>query len=101
MSGISELYMEVVGWAVANGATRIDMTPGIWVGETSDYTVKVNPHDEEIDGLEFGQMSIEHKTLFAKIAVLFPSGGQVVGVTEDDLIEHFRAERLKSEAVAS
>lgn len=97
---MSELYAEVVGWAVANGAVRIDQTPGVWEGETDEYKVRINPHKEETDGMAFGQMTIEHKTLFAHLAVLFPNGGEVIGTSEAALIDYFREKRLQSEAAA-
>jgi len=94
---LSELAAAIADWAVASGAENIADAPGLWRGETDEWTVDVNGHQEEIDNLPFAHFRLSHKTRFA-FAVLSPFGGAIVGeYPEDDLIAHFRAALQASE----
>lgn len=87
---ISELAAAIIEWAVANGAEKISDTPGLWHGETDEWTVEANGHREAIDGLPFAHIRLTHKR-YLQIAVLSPFGGIIGGgADEDAMIEHFR-----------
>ena len=90
---VSELFVEIGQWAVAKGAENIGGLPGLWVGETPEWTVEINGHAEEIDGLPFCNARLAHKQ-YLQVAIVSPRGGAIGGgATEDDLITHFRRER--------
>lgn len=96
---VSALFATVVSWAVAAGAKRIDLLPGVWRGETDEWKVAVNPHKHEIDGILPGQMVLEHKTYMA-FAALGLNGGAITGASEPEIIAHFNAAREAAEAEA-
>lgn len=90
---IGELTAAVVEWAVANGAADIGNVPGLWRGETDEWKVEANGHEEDIDGLSFGNIRLTHKALLA-VAILTPFGGVIGGgYPEDKLIDHFVSAR--------
>jgi hypothetical protein len=87
---ISELWGTVAMWAQSVGAERIDRLPGLWDGETSEWSVRVNGHGREIDGVPPYGIAMVHKTRLA-LAVVTPRSGQISGITEDEAISHFAA----------
>ncbi len=91
MDNIGELFGEIVEWATARGAESLNEHPGLWRDETSDWTVEINGHAEEIDGLPYAHARLVHKK-YLQIAILSPFTGAIGGgATEDELIEHFRS----------
>lgn len=96
---VSALFATVVGWAVAAGAKRIDLLPGVWRGETDEWKVAVNPHKHELDGIPPGGMVLQHKKYLA-FAALGLNGGAITGALEPEIIAHFNAAREAAEAEA-
>lgn len=88
---ISELYVALVDWAIANGAEKIDRLPGLWTGETSQWNVAINGHKHEVDGVPPFGYQLTHKTALVGAAVGGPFGGVLAGPSEADIIAHFRA----------
>lgn len=90
---ISILFSEIAQWAQTQGAIDLPSHPGLWSGETDEWTVEINGHLEEIDGLPYGHARLVHKQ-FLRLAILSPFGGCIGGgASEGELIEHFRAAR--------
>ncbi len=87
---IAEAFAAIVEWAVSQGAVKIDKLPGLWRGQTDKWDVAINGHKVEVEGVPPFHALIVHKTAFARIAMVAPDGGILVGWTEDDLIQHFR-----------
>ena len=83
-----ELYGLIVDWAVRHGATKIDTLDGLWIGETDEYRIAINGHQEEVDLVPPLCIKVEHKTYLA-LAIIAPSGGETM-IPEADLIEHFQ-----------
>jgi hypothetical protein len=88
---VCALFAAVVNWAVANGAERVDLLPGIWRSETDEWKVSLNPHRHKIDDLMPGEMVLEHKTRFAALASIRINGGVITGMPENEIIAHFEA----------
>jgi hypothetical protein len=89
---ITQLFATVVQWAIAQGADNIKALPGVWHGETDDWTVKLNGHPREIDDVPPYGYLITHKTALCGLAIGNAAGGCVMGPSEDDLIAYFTAE---------
>ncbi len=85
---MSEAWIEVMSWVMAQGVERINELPGLWTGETDQWKVSVNGHSEEVDGVPPYGIQLEHKT-YVQIAVIQPNGGSIIG-SEDALIDHFK-----------
>lgn len=87
----SELFAEIATWACAVGASDLHRHEGLWRGETDEWVVEINGHDEEVDGLPFAHARISNKNYLA-LAIVSPAGGGIVGgFPELEIIEHFRA----------
>ena len=48
---MSTLFAEIVGWAVRNGAERIDQLGRPWEGETDEWRVRINATGQEVDSI--------------------------------------------------
>lgn len=88
-ANIPELLMAIVEWSQRNGAEAISTLEGVWSGETDEYRVRINGHRQEIDNVPPFSAAIEHKD-YLRFAVVGPGGGALTGVSENDLIAHFR-----------
>ena len=86
---MSTLFAEIVGWAVRNGAERIDQLGRPWEGETDEWRVRINATGQEVDCIPHMAAALEHKA-YCCFCVVGPSGGAAIGANENDLIEHFR-----------
>lgn len=102
METTSELWSAVLGWAASTGAKNIKQTPGLWYGQTKDdgligpLDVRINPHEQEIEGIPTLGCRIGMDDRFPGfIALVGPDGGTLVlspypFEDEDGLIKHFR-----------
>ncbi len=86
---ISELFSEVVEWASRNGAADIKALGRPWTGETDEWLVAINAASETVENIPPFSAKLEHKR-YIQIGVVGPSGGALMGASEDALIEHFR-----------
>lgn len=98
---INVLWSAVMSWVGATGATRLNEQPGLWKRHTVEaagigpFVIKVNPHEEEIDGVQpFDVVIGDDASLPGAVAILGPGGGVVLvgGPGEDGLIKHFQAQ---------
>lgn len=89
---VSALFMEIASWMNDIGVGDLRQYPGLWRGETPEWTVEMNGHDEPVDGLPFAHARLTHKK-YMQFAVLSPYSGAILGGSENDAIEHFRAIR--------
>ena len=97
----SELWAAVMSWAASTGAKDIAKTPGVWHGKTEKrgelgpLDVRINPHDDTIDGVPAFHAKIGMDDYFpGLIALVGPNGGMVMGSRvkgEDEagIIAHF------------
>ena len=88
---VSELFSVLIRWATSLGAEKISELPGVWQGETADWSVKINGHPREIDDVPPYGYLCQHKTAFIGIALGDINGGCVMGPSEAELIAHFKA----------
>lgn len=89
---ISELFAVLVDWVLSTGAENVGALPGLWTGETDQWSVECNGSTkEEREGIPPLTFKLTHKTALIGIALVNPSGGVVVGPSEGELLEHFRA----------
>ena len=86
---LSELFSEIVLWASRNGAENIRASGRPWTGETDEWSVAINASRDEVDNIPPFSAKLEHK-VYVWLGVVGPSGGAIVGASEDALIEHFR-----------
>lgn len=95
---VKELFVAIMKYGVATGATRIDLLPGCWERQVSDECwISMNGHKEPIKNskghiLHPFQIYIEWNGWPA--GIVEPGGGTVMGHWgdkngEDLLIEHF------------
>lgn len=92
MTQISELFSVLVDWVVSHGGEMPGKLPGLWRGETEDWTVACNGSPkEEREGVPPASFLLQHKTALLGMAIVNPFGGVVTGPTEGELIEHFKA----------
>jgi hypothetical protein len=94
MSGrpMSELFAVLVDWSISKGAEMVDRLPGLWTGETAEWLVELNGQKTELEGIPPLTFKLTHKAYFLRMALVGPYGGALVGPSEDELIEYFRAE---------
>jgi hypothetical protein len=90
-TSIPVLFGLIVSWATTQGAEKIQNLPGVWSGETDAWCVKINGHLTEVEDVPPLGILLVHKVLVG-IAIITVKGGEVFGVTEDDLIAHFSAQ---------
>ena len=95
--GPTTLIIEVIQWMGRKGVKDLKNHPGLWRGETGEWEIKFNPHDNEIEGVKPFTMELAHK-IYVAFGVVTPQGGALIGVNEDDLIEHFQAADRPEEA---
>lgn len=88
---VSILYLAIVEWATKQGATQIDKLPGVWRGETKEYRVALNGQKEACEGIAVLGVKIEHKVNM-RFAFLSPTDGSLEGVSESELIDHFKSQ---------
>lgn len=98
MPEVAPLFAVLAAWAVGQGAEGANRQPGLWHGETEDWDVKMNPHEETIEGVDPFTWQCTHKTAFLAIAVVGVTGGCIIGPTEEEVIEHFRARTVERAA---
>lgn len=102
---MSELFGEIVEWALAQGATQINKLPGCWeavldVDAKRRFRVAVNAHGHEVPTSKGEPVPPFHALVcdevYMRIACLSPAGGATLGdhEFEAELIELFRASRL-------
>lgn len=49
----------IAAWALSHGIRNIGETPGLFVRAVDEHwTVKINPHDEAIDGIPPGRFAV-------------------------------------------
>ncbi len=87
---VTELFAEIVAWAVRNGAERVDQLDRPWEGETDQWRVRINATGAEVENIPHMAAALEHKT-YLRFGIVGINGGAVMGIGEDDLIDHFRA----------
>jgi hypothetical protein len=87
---MTEAFATIIEWCVSQGAVGVDTLPGLWRGSTDEWDVSINGHKHEIDDVPPFHALVVHKTHFARLALIAPNGGQIIGWTEDALIQHFR-----------
>lgn len=103
MSGPSELWVEAMTWAGANGAHH--EKPGLWTknaGSLDGVSIDVtaNAHRDEIDGVPAFGVRITSPT-HIMAAVFTPAGGMILGGApgdEDRLIAFFSGLNAKAGA---
>ncbi len=86
---MSELFSEIIEWALRNGAENIKALGCPWTGETDEWSVAINGASEEVDLIPPFSAKLEHK-VYIQLGVVGPTGGAIIGASEDALIEHFR-----------
>ena len=91
----STLFTTLLDWMVSRGAEKLNEKPGLWKGETDEWIVEFNPHQDETNGLSPITARLSHQKLLA-FAIVGPYGGAITGVNEDDIIAHFETRRLSS-----
>jgi hypothetical protein len=89
---ITLLFATVVQWATTQGANNLKALPGVWTGETDQWTVKLNGHAREVEEVPPYGYLLTHKTAVFGAALGNPTGGWIIGPSEDDLIAHFQAQ---------
>ena len=99
--GLSQLAVAIAEWGARIGAVKLNEHPGVWTGKAAaldgygPLTVKVNAHNDEIDGIppyNFVVHPTENPLAF--MVMVNPYGGSMIGGSddlEDRLIEHFDA----------
>lgn len=88
---LSELFVTLTDWVISTGAEHLDRLPGLWHGETDEWTVRVNGHMHEVEGVAPVTFELTHKIYFTGLAIVSPYDGALIGISEDGLIAHFKA----------
>lgn len=88
---MSELWAAIIEWIAVQSPGRLDKIDGLWRGETPEWTVEVNGHGVETDGLAPFNIRIVHK-VYASVGIISPSGGCIAAASEDDIIKHFNSQ---------
>lgn len=98
----SELWASIMSWAVSTGAKDIGNQPGLWHrktekrGSLGPIDVRINPHDEEIDGVPPFNVKLGMDDYFPGIiGIVGPDGGVLMnspneGENEGGLVAHFK-----------
>ena len=83
---ITRVFAKVVDLAEAVGVTKISQLAGCWEYRIDDkWSLKVNGHREEVDGLPaFHGMATCNEW---PASIFSPFSGTVLGGTEDELLE--------------
>ena len=85
-SPIADLFALVCELSTKQGTKNIRNSPGLTVVKVDEsWTVKINPHNEEIDKIPFGFMLAEYNKL--PVGVFGMTGGSMVGDGEERLTE--------------
>lgn len=88
---MSELWASIVQWIASHEPGLLSELPGLWTGETPEWNVAMNGHDDEVDGIPPLSVRLTHK-VYICIGIVGPGGGVIGGgASEGDIIDHFEA----------
>ena len=88
-SGPPVLVVEIINWMDRTGVSDLKNHEGLWHGETDEWRIKFNPHGDEVNVVSPYTFEMAHKEFF-RFAVVAPNGGALGGISEGELIQHFK-----------